>query len=139
MSIHWFCTRNADCHKLQIMFQEHGAGHPICSRCFSWSDKYSRKNGSASSRGENSYGLETVCKDIRNLEFALKPEGRTRRSIFENLMKYAFPVSNGLPLFAFEYKEVFPENGWKLYDPLLEYRRQVRAFLFKLLCSMLFS
>ncbi|XP_076969306.1 phosphatidylinositol-3,5-bisphosphate 3-phosphatase MTMR2 isoform X2 [Tamandua tetradactyla] len=82
------------------------------------------KIGGASSRGENSYGLETVCKDIRNLRFAHKPEGRTRRSIFENLMKYAFPVSNNLPLFAFEYKEVFPENGWKLYDPLLEYRRQ---------------
>ncbi|KAM5245962.1 phosphatidylinositol-3,5-bisphosphate 3-phosphatase MTMR2 [Ctenodactylus gundi] len=82
------------------------------------------KIGGASSRGENSYGLETVCKDIRNLRFAHKPEGRTRRSIFENLMKYAFPVSNNLPLFAFEYKEIFPENGWKLYDPLLEYRRQ---------------
>ncbi|KAL2806962.1 myotubularin-related protein 2 isoform 2 [Daubentonia madagascariensis] len=82
------------------------------------------KIGGASSRGENSYGLETVCKDIRNLRFAHKPEGRTRRSIFENLMKYAFPVSNNLPLFAFEYKEEFPENGWKLYDPLLEYRRQ---------------
>ncbi|KAJ6664939.1 hypothetical protein lerEdw1_005911 [Lerista edwardsae] len=27
-------------------------------------------------------------------------------------------------LFAFEYKEVFPENGWKVYDPVLEYRRQ---------------
>ncbi|KAK7807704.1 hypothetical protein U0070_010919 [Myodes glareolus] len=48
------------------------------------------KIGGASSRGENSYGLETVCK----------------------------------PLFAFEYKEVFPDNGWRLYDPLLEYRRQ---------------
>ncbi|XP_012584919.1 PREDICTED: myotubularin-related protein 2, partial [Condylura cristata] len=82
------------------------------------------KIGGASSRGENSYGLETVCKDIRNLRFAHKPEGRTRRSIFENLMKYAFPVSNNLPLFAFEYKEQFPEDGWKLYDALLEYRRQ---------------
>ncbi|XP_028903731.1 myotubularin-related protein 2 isoform X4 [Ornithorhynchus anatinus] len=82
------------------------------------------KIGGASSRGENSYGLEIVCKDIRNLRFAHKPEGRTRRSIFENLMKYAFPVSNNLPLFAFEYKEVFPANGWKIYDPLLEYRRQ---------------
>ena len=39
-------------------------------------------------------------------------------------MKYAFPVSNNLSLFAFEYKEVFPENGWKLYDSLSEYRRQ---------------
>ncbi|OXB58957.1 hypothetical protein ASZ78_004361, partial [Callipepla squamata] len=83
------------------------------------------KIGGASSRGENSYGLEIVCKDIRNLRFAHKPEGRTRRSIFENLMKYAFPVSNNLPLFAFEYKEVFPENGWKVYDPIWEYRRQV--------------
>ncbi|XP_077661656.1 phosphatidylinositol-3,5-bisphosphate 3-phosphatase MTMR2 isoform X2 [Eretmochelys imbricata] len=82
------------------------------------------KIGGASSRGENSYGLEIVCKDIRNLRFAHKPEGRTRRSIFENLMKYAFPVSNNLPLFAFEYREVFPENGWKMYDPILEYRRQ---------------
>ncbi|EMP36144.1 Myotubularin-related protein 2 [Chelonia mydas] len=82
------------------------------------------KIGGASSRGENSYGLEIVCKDIRNLRFAHKPEGRTRRSIFENLMKYAFPVSNNLPLFAFEYREVFPENGWKVYDPILEYRRQ---------------
>ncbi|XP_074982956.1 phosphatidylinositol-3,5-bisphosphate 3-phosphatase MTMR2 isoform X3 [Caretta caretta] len=82
------------------------------------------KIGGASSRGENSYGLEIVCKDIRNLRFAHKPEGRSRRSIFENLMKYAFPVSNNLPLFAFEYREVFPENGWKVYDPILEYRRQ---------------
>ncbi|KAH0625184.1 hypothetical protein JD844_033394 [Phrynosoma platyrhinos] len=48
------------------------------------------KIGGASSRGENSYGLEIVCKS----------------------------------LFAFEYKEVFPENGWKIYDPVLEYRRQ---------------
>ncbi|XP_071411466.1 phosphatidylinositol-3,5-bisphosphate 3-phosphatase MTMR2 isoform X2 [Pithys albifrons albifrons] len=48
------------------------------------------KIGGASSRGENSYGLEIVCK----------------------------------PLFAFEYKEVFPENGWKVYDPTWEYRRQ---------------
>lgn len=29
------------------------------------------------------------------------------------------------PLFAFEYNEVFPENGWKVFDPVLEYRRQV--------------
>uniref|UniRef100_A0A4X2KYU5 Phosphatidylinositol-3,5-bisphosphate 3-phosphatase MTMR2 n=1 Tax=Vombatus ursinus TaxID=29139 RepID=A0A4X2KYU5_VOMUR len=87
------------------------------------------KIGGASSRGENSYGLETMCKDIRNLRFAHKPEGRTRRSIFENLMKYAFPVSNNLPLFAFEYKEVFSENGWKLYDPFLEYRRQVLSWI----------
>uniref|UniRef100_A0A8C3M4J9 Phosphatidylinositol-3,5-bisphosphate 3-phosphatase MTMR2 n=1 Tax=Geospiza parvula TaxID=87175 RepID=A0A8C3M4J9_GEOPR len=63
------------------------------------------KIGGASSRGENSYGLEIVCKDIRNLRFAHKPEGRTRRSIFENLMKYAFPVSNNLGI---------PNESWRL-------------------------
>lgn len=26
MSIHWCCTRNTDCHKLQAVFQKHGAG-----------------------------------------------------------------------------------------------------------------
>uniref|UniRef100_A0A4X2KA60 Myotubularin phosphatase domain-containing protein n=1 Tax=Vombatus ursinus TaxID=29139 RepID=A0A4X2KA60_VOMUR len=73
---------------------------------------------------ENSYGLETVGKDIQNLRFAHKPEGQTRRSIFEDLMKYAFLVSKNLSLFAFEYKEVFSENGWMLYDPFLKSRRQ---------------
>uniref|UniRef100_A0A4W3J848 Phosphatidylinositol-3,5-bisphosphate 3-phosphatase MTMR2 n=1 Tax=Callorhinchus milii TaxID=7868 RepID=A0A4W3J848_CALMI len=81
------------------------------------------KIGGASSRGENSYGLEIICKDIRTLRFAHKQEGHTRRSIFENLMKYAFPTFNNLPLFAYEYSETFPEDGWKIYDALAEYKR----------------
>lgn len=28
-------------------------------------------------------------------------------------------------LFAFNYKEKFPVNGWKVYDPVSEYKRQV--------------
>lgn len=31
------------------------------------------------------------------------------------------------PLFAFLYKEQFPVDGWKVYDPVAEYRRQVTA------------
>lgn len=31
------------------------------------------------------------------------------------------------PLFAFRYKEVFPADGWKVYDPLAEYKRQVAS------------
>ncbi|XP_028450863.1 phosphatidylinositol-3,5-bisphosphate 3-phosphatase MTMR2 isoform X2 [Perca flavescens] len=81
------------------------------------------KIGSASSRGDVSYGL--VCKDIRNLRFAHKQmEDTLRKSIFEVLVKFAFPVSNGLPIFAFEYGQVFPENGWKVYDAVSEYKRQ---------------
>ncbi|XP_030216568.1 phosphatidylinositol-3,5-bisphosphate 3-phosphatase MTMR2 isoform X2 [Gadus morhua] len=81
------------------------------------------KIGGASSRGDVSYGL--VCKDMRNLRFAHKQsEDALKKSIFEVLMKYAFPVSNGLPIFAFEYGQVFPENGWKVYDAIAEYKRQ---------------
>lgn len=31
------------------------------------------KIGGHSSKGENSYGFEIVCKDMRNLRFALRP------------------------------------------------------------------
>ncbi|KAE8627705.1 hypothetical protein XENTR_v10007111 [Xenopus tropicalis] len=82
------------------------------------------KIGGAASRGENPNGIEIVCKDMRNIRFAYKQDLRTRKSVFENLVKFAFPLNYGLPLFAFEYKEVFPENGWKVYDPIQEYRRQ---------------
>ncbi|KAG1958509.1 myotubularin-related protein [Pimephales promelas] len=81
------------------------------------------KIGAATSRGDASYVL--VCKDLRNLRFVHKePEDSLKKSVFEVLMKFAFPVSNNMSLFAFEYKQVFPENGWRVYDPLAEYKRQ---------------
>ncbi|XP_014341513.1 myotubularin isoform X2 [Latimeria chalumnae] len=82
------------------------------------------KKGGASSRGENSYGLDITCKDMRNLRFALKQEGHSRRDIFEILTKHAFPLSHNMPLFAFLNEEKFPEDGWKVYDPISEFRRQ---------------
>ncbi|KAM6354143.1 myotubularin isoform 5-T6 [Alca torda] len=82
------------------------------------------KMGGASSRGENSYGLDITCKDMRNLRFALKQEGHSRRDIFEVLTKYAFPQSHNLLFFAFANEEKFSENGWMVYNPMSEYRRQ---------------
>uniref|UniRef100_A0A672Q0W3 phosphatidylinositol-3,5-bisphosphate 3-phosphatase n=1 Tax=Sinocyclocheilus grahami TaxID=75366 RepID=A0A672Q0W3_SINGR len=82
------------------------------------------KMGGASSRGENSYGLEITCKDMRNLRFALKQEGHSRRDIFEILFKYAFPLSHGMQLFAFLSQEKYEENGWNVYEAMEEYRRQ---------------
>ncbi|XP_074863506.1 phosphatidylinositol-3-phosphate phosphatase MTMR1 isoform X4 [Carettochelys insculpta] len=76
------------------------------------------------SHGDNSCGIEIVCKDMRNVRFAYKQEEQSRLEIFENLVTQAFPLSNGLPLFAFSYKEKFPVNGWKVYDPMAEYKRQ---------------
>ncbi|XP_051564508.1 myotubularin isoform X4 [Myxocyprinus asiaticus] len=82
------------------------------------------KMGGATSRGENSYGLDITCKDMRNLRFALKQEGHSRRDIFEILFKYAFPLSHGMQLFAFLSQEKYEENGWNIYEPMEEYRRQ---------------
>ncbi|KAF4073484.1 hypothetical protein AMELA_G00259180 [Ameiurus melas] len=81
------------------------------------------KIGGASSRGDVSYGL--VCKDMRNLRFVHKqPDDSLKKSVFDVMNKFAFPLSNNLSLFAFEYNQVFPENGWKVYDALAEYKRQ---------------
>ncbi|XP_073497318.1 myotubularin isoform X2 [Phyllobates terribilis] len=82
------------------------------------------KMGGASSRGENSYGLDITCKDMRNLRFALKQETHSRKQIFEDLTKHAFPLSHGSQLFAFVSEERFPTNGWDLYDPVKEFYRQ---------------
>lgn len=78
----------------------------------------------AQSHGDNSCGIEIVCKDMRNLRLAYKQEEQRKLGIFENLNKHAFPLSNGQALFAFNYKEKFPVNGWKVYDPVSEYKRQ---------------
>ncbi|RWS02746.1 myotubularin-related protein 2-like protein, partial [Dinothrombium tinctorium] len=81
------------------------------------------KVGGATSKGENSYGIELICKDIRNLRFAHKQENHSRRDVFEKLTQYAFPLSNKLPLFAFEYQEKYGINGWNVYEPIAEYKR----------------
>ncbi|PSN36835.1 Myotubularin-related protein 2 [Blattella germanica] len=81
------------------------------------------KVGGASSRGENSYGIEVFCKDMRNLRFAHKQENHSRRNVFEKLQQYAFPLSHKLPLFAFEYLETFSENGWTVHEPIAELKR----------------
>ncbi|KAG9478419.1 hypothetical protein GDO78_013438, partial [Eleutherodactylus coqui] len=82
------------------------------------------KMGGASSRGENSYGLDITCKDMRNLRFALKQETHSRKQIFEDLTRHAFPLSHGLQFFAFVSEERFPKNGWDMYDPVKEFQRQ---------------
>nr|XP_048313428.1 myotubularin-related protein 1 isoform X3 [Myodes glareolus] len=83
----------------------------------------------AQSHGDNSCGIEIVCKDMRNLRLAYKQEEQRKLGIFENLNKHAFPLSNGQVLFAFNYKEKFPVNGWKVYDPVSEYKRQVLSWI----------
>ncbi|KAM9717947.1 phosphatidylinositol-3,5-bisphosphate 3-phosphatase MTMR2-like isoform 3-T3 [Menidia menidia] len=79
--------------------------------------------GHLSNQEENTKGLELVCKDMRNLRFAYQTE-ETQPDVVEVLSKHAFPLSHNQPLFAFLYKELFPLDGWKVYDAAAEYRRQ---------------
>lgn len=81
------------------------------------------KVGGASTRGENAYGIEVFCKDMRNLRFAHKQENHSRRDVFEKLQQYAFPLSHKMKLFAFDYTEIFPEDGWTVYEPIAELKR----------------
>ncbi|XP_053485016.1 myotubularin-related protein 1a isoform X3 [Ictalurus furcatus] len=78
---------------------------------------------SVQSHGENTQGMEIVCKDMRSPRFAYKKEEQSKLEIVETLTKCAFPLSNDLPLFAFQYKEKYPVDGWKVYDPVSEYKR----------------
>ncbi|XP_037009290.1 myotubularin-related protein 1 isoform X6 [Artibeus jamaicensis] len=59
----------------------------------------------AQSHGDNSCGIEIVCKDMRNLRLAYKQEEQSKPGIFENLNKHAFPLSNGQGL---------PNESWKI-------------------------
>ncbi|KAL5011392.1 hypothetical protein ScPMuIL_009943 [Solemya velum] len=81
------------------------------------------KMGGATSRGENSYRIDILCKDIRNLRFAHKQENHSRRQVFEKISTYAFPITNKKQFFAFEFTEDYGVNGWTVYDPMAEYRR----------------
>ena len=82
------------------------------------------KVGKVSTKGENSYGIEVVCKDIRNLRFAHKTANHSRRLIIEKLADFAFPLTHGNKLFAYEFLESYTENGWNVYDHVAEFERQ---------------
>ncbi|EDW28228.1 GL19086 [Drosophila persimilis] len=87
------------------------------------------KIGGATSRGENSYGIEIFCKDMRNLRFAHKQQNHSRRTVFEKLQTNAFPLSYSGRLFAFAHAAANAVNGsggwdgWAVYEPLAELRR----------------
>lgn len=82
------------------------------------------KVGGIRSSGENSYGIEIFCKDMRNLRFAHKQENHARRQLFEKITQFAFPLNNKMTLFAHEYEGTFKENGWDVYDAVAELKRQ---------------
>ena len=76
--------------------------------------------GANTSRDENSYGIELFCKDMRNLRFAHKQENHSRRNVFVKLKDNTF----GNQLFAYKNEEKYADNGWNVYEPIQELKRQ---------------
>lgn len=83
------------------------------------------KVGHQSSKTVNFYGIVVNCKNGRRLRFANTQDKGTRKQICETIQRYAFPVSNNMNFFAFDYKKTFTEqnNGWNVYDVRQEYER----------------
>jgi len=69
------------------------------------------KVGGQRSSGENAYGIDIYCKDVRTLRFALnKADGKPRKSVFDTLQTFSFPSSNDQRIFAFEVGKSLREN-----------------------------
>lgn len=47
-------------------------------------------------KAEDAYGIEVICKDMRNVRFLHRPETHSRRPLFDCLHKFAFPNTNKL-------------------------------------------
>jgi len=61
------------------------------------------KVGGQRSSGENAYGIDIYCKDVRTLRFALnKVDGQPRKSVFDTLHTFSFPLSNDQRFFAYQ-------------------------------------
>lgn len=71
------------------------------------------------SRGEDSYGLEITCKDMRNIRFTHQQTNHSRRPLYENLQRFAFPASNKMNFFALSYKPEWTFDGWTVYEEIL--------------------
>ncbi|VDK83889.1 unnamed protein product, partial [Cylicostephanus goldi] len=100
--------------------------------CISKVEKVGHSNVS---RGEDAYGILISCKDMRHIRFTCQPSTHSRRPLFDALLRFAFPITNKEPLYAFLYakavRESSPPNtgsrslidGWTIYDAKLELNR----------------
>lgn len=77
------------------------------------------------SKKEHGYRIEVTLKDMRNVQFALSPKENARRTLVDRLKTYGFPLSSKRKVFAFSNQEIFDSNfdGWKVFDPIAEYKR----------------
>ena len=92
-----------------------------------------RSKREAELRGAQFYDLEIVSKDVRTLRFRMSKIGNRlsmmsqspatgSSDIVESIRAMAFPQPG--KEFVWAYGETFSENGWQIYDPAQEYKRQ---------------
>ena len=81
------------------------------------------KQGGKRSKGLNAYRLSLECKDFRRLQLCFDPKTPLRRA-FKAFLEAHSPAKLDIPdFFAFANSEIFPVNGWTVYDPLRELGR----------------
>lgn len=70
-------------------------------------------------------GILVNCKNGRKLRiFKLTEDNNFERLVYDNLYKYAFPISNNMNYFAFSYKcDSIKNDGWDTYNAEKEYLR----------------
>ncbi|CAI5440149.1 unnamed protein product [Caenorhabditis angaria] len=89
--------------------------------------KVEKYGGKSTSSREDGYGFIVYCKDYRSYKFSSSPLATGRKTICDAINRYAFPLTNSLPIFAFIHAAESPaplKDGWKIYNPLKEFERQ---------------
>jgi len=71
-------------------------------------------------------GIVVICKNARRLVFLKeKEDDQFEKSVYNNLVKYAFPLKSNQAFFAFNHKTTSDkiDEGWLVYNAQQEYER----------------
>ncbi|CAG0920228.1 unnamed protein product [Notodromas monacha] len=82
-----------------------------------------QKLGKLGNKVEHVFGVDVHLSDLRHVRFVYLQDTASRRTVFEHIQYYAFPATQKINYFAFDYRDTFKENGWTIYDPVLELTR----------------
>ena len=55
--------------------------------------------------------------------------------MYDQLQHLTFPTSDSKSVFAYGFKEDYPENGWEVYDAAAELTRMVRLQCWVCVCA----
>lgn len=114
----------------RLFFGLSASSEPICNVPLNLISRIHKIGGASSKKQKHSYRLKIYLKDMRNIILALDPVKHSRRAIYDRLSTYSFPCNYKRQIFAYKNQEIFDSNsnGWKVFDPVTEYRRILVSF-----------